>query len=153
MDRLLSSALLAVLVVSPFAFCPDVARAAPAASAGIRDLLGRWEGESICQVPGSPCHDEHVVYQFTPLGRAADSLRLDGFKVVRGEEQFMGTLRCSYDVASRTLICTFRGRDVDEWRYTLAGDSLSGTLRTDRGRTLYRIVRVKRRGPRPRPGS
>ena len=55
--------------------------------------VGIWRGTSVCLVRPSPCNDEIVVYRITRL-KAADSLRLDARKIVRGEEQEMGILTC-----------------------------------------------------------
>jgi len=51
---------------------------------------------------------------------------MDGYKVVNGERQFMGTLRCEYDMAKKNLICTSRGKNFDDWQYTLAVGTLQG---------------------------
>jgi hypothetical protein len=110
------------------------------------DILGAWEGESKCTVPDSPCHDEHVIYEIAPgKDKAVPApLKLDGYKVVNGERQFMGTLRCEYDSAKKTLSCTSRGKNFDDWQYTLSGDTLQGTLTIDSGKTLYRKITVRK---------
>ena len=108
------------------------------------EILGTWEGESKCTVPSSPCRDEHVVYEIATEKTATSSLKLDGYKIVNGERQFMGTLRCDYNPSKKNLSCTFRGKDYDDWEYTLSGDILQGTLTMDGGKTLYRRISVKR---------
>ena len=47
---------------------------------------------------------------------------MDVYKVVNRERVFMGTLRCEYE--EKTLRCTSRGNDSDDWEYTLSGDTL-----------------------------
>jgi hypothetical protein len=111
------------------------------------EILGTWEGESKCMVPSSPCRDEHVVYEIALEKTATASLKLDGYKIVNGERQFMGTLRCNYDASRKNLSCTFRGKDYDDWEYTLSDDTLQGTLTMDGGKTLYRRMSVKRLRP------
>jgi hypothetical protein len=110
---------------------------------GVAEILGNWEGESKCTVPSSPCRDEHVVYEIAQEKTATSSLKLDGYKIVKGERQFMGTLRCDYNPSKKNLSCTFR-KDYDDWEYTLSGDTLRGTLTIDGGKTLYRRINVKR---------
>src|SRR5262249_55640926 len=66
---------------------------------------GTWRGTSACLVRPSACNDENVVYRITPL-KAADSLAIDGRRIVRGEEQEMGVLGCRLLPASGQFICT-----------------------------------------------
>jgi hypothetical protein len=70
---------------------------------------------------------------------------MDGYKVVNGERQFMGTLRCEYESAKKLLSCTSRGKNFDDWRYTLSANTLQGTLTIDAGKTLYRKITVKKK--------
>lgn len=117
-----------------------------AASGSPRDnseILGAWEGESKCTVPDSPCHDEHVIYEIAADKDASGGLKMDGYRVANGERVFMGTLRCEYQAAKKVLSCTSRGKDSDDWEYTLSGDTLEGTL-TINGKTLYRKITTKR---------
>ena len=69
---------------------------------------------------------------------------MDGYKVVKGERQYLGTLRCEYNSAGKNLSCTSRGKEFDDWQYALSAGSLHGTLKIDSGKTLYRAVTVKR---------
>ena len=110
------------------------------------EILGTWEGESKCTVPDSPCHDEHVIYEIAlDTDKTAPApLKLDGYKVVNGERQFMGALHCLYDSAKKNLSCTFRGKSFDDWEYTLSNGTLTGTLTIDSGKTLYRKITVKK---------
>lgn len=118
------------------------------------EILGTWEGESKCTVPDSPCHDDHVIYERAADKGASGGLKMD--KVVNGERVFMGTLRCEYQAAkkirkrkSQELSCTSRGKDADDWEYTLSGDTLEGTL-TINGKTLFRKITTKKATVSPR---
>ncbi len=65
------------------------------------EILGTSEGESKCTVPSSPCRDEHVVYEIAVEKAAASRLKLDGYKIVNGERQFMGTLLRDYNPSKK----------------------------------------------------
>ena len=69
---------------------------------------------------------------------------MDGYKVVKGERQFMGTLRCEYDAVRKNLSCISRGKNFDDWKYSLSAGTLQGILRIDSGKTLYRTIAVKK---------
>lgn len=56
----------------------------------------------------------------------------------------MGTLHCDYDSAKKNLSCSFRGKNFDDWQYTLSGLTLQGTLTIDAGKILYRKITVKK---------
>ena len=99
------------------------------------DVLGTWEGESICTLKPSACHDEHVIYEIT---RAADKLSISADNVVNGERQNMGTLTCSY--ARPTLRCEIPN---GTWSFDLKDAKLTGTLTLTDGR-LFRRVNVAR---------
>lgn len=107
------------------------------------EILGTWEGESKCTVPDSPCRDEHVIYEIAADKDASGGLKMNGYKVVNGERVFMGTLGCEYQAAKKVLSCTSRGKDSDDWEYTLSGDTLRGTL-TINGKTLFRKITTKK---------
>ena len=124
-------------------FLPVAFAAASGSSRDNSEILGAWEGESKCTVPDSPCHDEHVIYEIAADKDASGGLKMDGYKVANGERVFMGTLRCEYQAAKKVLSCTSRGKDSDDWEYTLSGDTLEGTL-TINGKTLYRKITTKR---------
>jgi hypothetical protein len=135
------------ILAAIFLFCCALAPAQSKPPDRAAEILGTWEGESKCTVPSSPCRDEHVVYEIAVEKTATSSLKLDGYKIVNGERQFMGALRCDYNPSKKNLTCTFRNKDYDDWEFTLSGDTLQGTLTIDGGKTLYRRISVKR--PRP----
>lgn len=111
-------------------------------------FTGSWEGESICTVPSSPCHDEHVIYEIKAANASDHQFTLDAYKIVGGEKEFMGTLQCRRGSADSLLSCKAGKPRVDNWEFVLSGDSLNGTLRVDEAKTLYRRIRLKRIGSR-----
>ena len=117
--------------------------AAPAGATDVNDVLGSWEGESKCTVPDSPCRDEHVIYEFKRDGDA--KLSLDGYKVVNGEKQFMGTLSCKLP-ANQKLSCSIPGsKRVNDWVFTIDGKRMTGTLYVDKERTVFRRISVAKK--------
>jgi hypothetical protein len=117
-----------------------------AATSGTNDVdavLGTWEGESLCTVPDSPCKDEHVIYEFKRDGDT--KLALDGYKVVKGEKQFMGTLSCKLP-QNGELSCTIpNARSINEWLFKIDGKRMTGTLYMDKERSMFRRIGVEKR--------
>src|SRR5512146_1809078 len=112
----------------------------PQAPANQPTIAGTWEGSSLCTVPNSPCHDEHVVYHI----KATDpnnptKFAIDANKVVNGTEDSMGTLECKFTAEKNELHCGTSG----DWRFTVTGKEMDGTLRLKDG-TLYRRIRLKK---------
>ena len=68
-------------------------------------VAGAWEGTSLCTVPNSPCHDEHVVLHIKADLKDSSKFSIDADKIVNGEEEFMGTLSCVYTAAKSELYC------------------------------------------------
>jgi hypothetical protein len=85
-----------ILMVVAFAGSLSAAAAGPAA-------VGTWEGEAICTVPDSPCHDEHVQYRVTADKDNAAQLTIAADKIVNGSPVFMGALICDYQPTQSTL--------------------------------------------------
>ncbi len=114
------------------------------APAGGSAVLGTWEGESKCTVPDSPCHDEHVIYQIMAAKDSPDKVRVDAYKVVDRREIFMGTLDfvCR---AGMPLSCTCDTPRQDRWEFQVSGDSMTGTLTIDNGKTLYRKITLRKK--------
>jgi len=115
----------------------------PVGAIDTSEIIGTWEGQSLCTVPNSPCHDEHVVYHFRSAEQGGGNLVVSAYKVVNGEEQFMGDLECKYH--SDTLSCSSHTRQDDDWEFRIAGKHMSGTLVVWKDRTLYRKISVDRR--------
>jgi hypothetical protein len=110
----------------------------------VKAVLGSWEGESKCTVPTSPCHDEHVLYQIAQDKKDQWQLNVDGYKVVDGSPEFMGTLTCRYQSKSGALSCTSSSKEKDDWEFHLMGDAMAGRLLVDDGKTLYRRITLHR---------
>lgn len=101
--------------------------------------IGIWRGTSVCLVRPSACNDEIVVYRITRM-KASDSLALDARKSIRGEEEEMGVLTCSFISPSGQLTCMM---PQGVWHFSVRADSLLGELRL-RDNTKYRDVRAAR---------
>lgn len=114
----------------------------------MKAVLGSWEGESKCTVANSPCHDEHVLYQIAEDKKDPFQLNLDGYKIVDGAPDFMGTLTCTYQSKVGALSCTSSSKEKDDWEFHLVGDTMSGRLMVDDGKTLYRRIVVHRSEPK-----
>jgi hypothetical protein len=105
------------------------------------EVVGTWEGESICTIPTSPCHDEHVVYDIKPS--KTKGVAIDMYKVVSGEREFMGTIECP-SLAPTKLVCSFQSPRLNTWEFTITGKEMSGTLVVDKEKTPYRRITVKK---------
>lgn len=113
-------------------------------SASDKAVLGSWEGDSKCMVPDSPCHDEHVLYQIAEVKKDPFQLNLDGYKIVDGAPEFIGTLACHFESKTGALSCTSSTKEKDDWEFHVIGDAMSGRLMIDQGKTLYRRVTLHR---------
>ena len=101
--------------------------------------VGIWRGTSMCLVGQSACNDEIVVYRIAQTN-AADSLRVDARKIVRGEEQEMGVLTCRFTSPTGSLTCAML---QGSWQFRVHNDSLVGELRLS-DKTKFREVRTTR---------
>jgi len=117
--------------------------AAQSVLASDKAVLGSWEGDSKCMVPDSPCHDEHVLYQIAEDKKDPFQLNLDGYKMVDGAPEFMGTLTCHFESKTGALSCTSSTKDKDDWEFHVMGDAMSGRLMIE-GKTLYRRITLHR---------
>jgi len=125
-----------------------VAIAQSPAPPSVSDVLGTWEGESICTIRDSPCHDEHVVYQIA--SQPGDPpLKIDAYKIVNGQQEFMGTITCDYKGETHILTCTAPIARPNIWEFTVSGSTMNGTLKVDADKHLFRNIRVER----PKPAS
>lgn len=101
--------------------------------------VGTWRGTSVCLVRPSACKDEIVVFRIART-KAADSLTLDGRKIVRGEEEEMGVLTCGFTSPNGPLTCAI---PQGTWQFHVRNDSLVGELRLS-DHTKVRDVRTVR---------
>ena len=107
-------------------------------------LAGDWTGTSICTnrklLPA--CHDEVVVYHFTPRG--ADKVHLVADKIVDGKPEYMGEFDMTRNGARLTHEMTNpQGRAL--WDFTIHGDRITGTLKLLPGGDVVRKINVKKR--------
>jgi len=101
--------------------------------------VGTWRGTSVCLVRPSSCNDEIVVYRIARTS-TADSLTMDGRKIVGGEEQEMGVLTCHFASPDGPLTCAI---PQGTWQFRVRNDSLVGELR-HADNTKFRDVRTVR---------
>ena len=105
-----------------------------------KDISGNWEGQSLCTVPSSPCHNEHVVYRISQDKGGAGHYTIGADKIVNGQQEFMGDLPCTYDPGKGYLRCL----SPDVWEFKVNGDTMTGTLKLVDG-TLYRKISVRKK--------
>jgi hypothetical protein len=106
-------------------------------------VIGTWEGESICTVPNSPCHNEHVVYEIKADPKSPGNVIIDAFKIVNGEKLFMGALNCTWKKNESLVSCHYR--EDDDWSFKLTGNKMEGTLHVKKERQLYRKISVTKK--------
>ena len=117
-----------------------VAHGAPARAQAVGSpSLGVWRGTSLCLVRPSSCNNEMVVYRVSRM-QANDSVAFDARKIVNGQEEEMGVLRCGVGTQGRQITCSMPN---GVWRLTIRGDSLVGELRLPDS-TRFRDVRAAR---------
>jgi hypothetical protein len=116
-----------------------LAHSGHAQAASAADPVGVWRGTSTCQVRPSACHDEIVVYRIT-RAKASDSVSMDAFKIINGQEDDMGTLACHVAALGASFTCAIPNA---VWHFTIRGDSLIGDLRRSDS-TRFRDVRAAR---------
>jgi hypothetical protein len=109
------------------------------------NILGTWEGESKCTAPDSACHDEHIIYRIAIVKHVPGRLALHGYKVVKGQLIFMGTLECLNDSNQATLSCSGNTPKKDAWEFKVSGRTMTGTLTIGEKKTLYRRINVKKK--------
>jgi hypothetical protein len=108
-------------------------------------ILGTWEGESKCSASDSTCHDEHVIYRIATVKHVPGKLVLHGYKVVKGQLIFMGTLECLHHPEEATLSCTDNKSKKDVWEFKFSGRTMAGTLAIGEEKTLYRRINVRKK--------
>ena len=126
---------LIVLAAACFLAHPAFAQDAAAKS----NPVGGWRGTSACTVRPSSCKDEIVVYRIARVN-GSDSLTIDASKIVNGQKDDMGVIRCRSDASGAQLTCAMPN---GVWHFTIRGDSLVGDLRLPDNRK-FRDVRTSR---------
>lgn len=105
------------------------------------NIEGIWKGESICQVKNSPCHDEIVVYHISK-DSLPNSFIVVGNKIVKGKEEYMGTIKFTYDPAKSTLISIDEARNA-RWDFQVNGTKMSGKLMMKN--ELFRLTNLEKK--------
>ncbi len=126
------------LAVASLLACGAGAQSPPQQAAAVTPV-GVWRGTSVCLVRPSACKDEIVVYRIARTN-TADSIALDGRKIVRGEEEEMGVLACRFTPPNALLTCVM---PQGTWQFRVSKDSLVGELRLSNN-TKVRDVRTSR---------
>jgi hypothetical protein len=102
------------------------------------ELVGDWNGASLCQVKPSACHDETVVYHLS--NAHDDKVTVQADKIVDGKAVTMGTGEWTYDKPTHALIWQMpRGT----WKLVIDGETMEGTL-TEPDKVVFRKVRLRR---------
>jgi hypothetical protein len=108
-------------------------------------FVGTWTGTSTCVGDRPACKDETVVYRFVPLGDRPQQLRVLADKIIDGKRLPMGALVFAYDAGKGELRSEFTiSRTHGIWTYSVAGDSLTGTLIVLPERSVARDVKAHR---------
>jgi len=147
--------LLAAVVASALALSAPAALAATPPASGVdpeahRDrgeVLGRWEGTSICvKAPwNAACHDEVVRYDFVPLDSDSVAVRLRAYKLVNGEYDWMGDLDFRPDTTAGRWVCDFAARRGPiRWTCDVTDSALTATVMDMESRRIGRNARAHR---------
>jgi len=108
-------------------------------------ILGTWTGTSTCVGNRPACKNETVVYRFVPVDGHPDQVRLLADKIIEGKRVSMGALVFDVDEQGGTLRGEFqRGQTHGLWSFTVAGDTMNGTLVVLPEGTVGRDVKVRR---------
>jgi len=110
-----------------------------------KPVIGTWEGDSVCTVPSSPCHDEHALYRIKPDKNDPDKITLEAFKVVDKRPQFIGTLACQYAAQEQVLTCPGNTAKHDVWMFNVGEGTIDGTLTVGKEKQLYRKITLKKK--------
>ena len=102
-------------------------------------VVGDWRGDSICMVRPSACHDEKALYRIKKTGDSPNSYSIDGYKIVDGKPDYMGTFECTYAPEKRTLTCP---RPKLVLNLTPDGKNLNGTMNQPDG-TVWRNITLR----------
>jgi hypothetical protein len=120
------------------------ARAAAAADDG-SNLVGDWEGESVCGDGLPSCHDEHVVYHITKPPDEQGNVSVAADKIVDGKPEPMGVIELRYDAGRHTLTSEAKNsRFQGVWEFKVEGDVMEGTLTVLPGKKVARRIEVRK---------
>ncbi len=112
---------------------------------GLDFILGTWTGTSTCVGNRPACKNETVVYRVVPVAGNPRQVRLLADKIIDGKRIPMGALVFDVDAASHTARGEFKiGQTHGLWLYTVADDTMTGTLQILPEGTKARDVHVRR---------
>ena len=143
MPRLLSPVLL-LLLLAVSALSQVSPKVNPGGKPEWKDVIGTWEGSSVCTVPNSPCHDEQALYRIKPDRSDPDKLQLEGFKIVNNRPEFMGDLACKYAADDKTLTCVDPAKH-GVWTLHVTDTGMDGTVTVGKEKTIYRKITLQRK--------
>lgn len=103
-------------------------------------LIGTWQGRSLCVTAKPACTDETVVYHIRRTRPHEDAFAIQADKIVAGQEETMGDLVCRFEPVRQLLVCPMHGAG---WRFRWDGSSLVGVLMDSDG-SLFRVIQVQR---------
>jgi len=108
-------------------------------------VAGDWTGTSLCtDLKALPaCHDEVVVYHFTP--KSGNVVHVAADKIVDGKPQFMGEFDMTQDGSRLTAELPNRRGDRSLREFNIDGDHLTGTLKLLPGGTVVRKIEARRK--------
>ena len=120
------------------------ALATPTTSNGsTQQLEAEWHGRSLCVTTKRPaCTDETVVYRIKRHAPGAEAFDIAAFKIVDGQEQFMGDLSCNFEATRQQLVCP-QGKGA--WQFRWDARQLVGVLHDPEG--PFRVIRVDKAKP------
>ena len=117
-------------------------------------VIGTWKGESICTGNCPACKNEIVVYRFEAVSGKTNTVMLFGDKIIKGQREPMGKLEFQYDPAKKMLTGEFRNeRTHVVFQFTVAGDTIEGTLISLPNKEVGRRIKVKRVSPNEVPAA
>lgn len=106
-----------------------LASPAPPEAAGLDFVVGTWTGTSTCVGDRPACKNETVVFRIVPVEGKARQVRMLGDKIVDGKRLPMGALLFDVDTERRAIRCEFKVQKTHGvWSFTVADDSMEGTL-------------------------
>lgn len=118
-----------LLVISSFGAHAALATPAPPEASELDFVVGTWTGTSTCAGDRPACTNETVVYRIVPIEGQPGQVRMLGDKIVDGKRLPMGALVFEVDAEHRALRCEFKVQKTHGvWSFTVAGDSMDGTL-------------------------
>lgn len=112
-------------------------------------IRGWWRGTSTCIKAdwNAACHDEQVIYRFTPAAKDSTQSTLRAWKLVAGKPELMGDLDFAYEADSARWNGDFANGRVDiRWSYWIVRDTLMGQVVIRPGMQVGRRVVAVRGG-------